>query len=237
MAMKFLCAFVLCLSLAACSEPTEQQNEISSADQAKAAALADSYESARSGKNWEAAEALADQLREKYPDAAATAKIGPSLPQVREQAEQARESRRLSGLWDYQANKVEKGVQRSASIYSKTPPAEEGEVPPTADAQLVLRDHPSWGRSAYLLLAQSHFDCGKPCTMQISFDGAQATAFAGRQADSGKGPALFINDDKKFIEAMTLAKKVKIDLPKGSGRIPTLVFEVAGYDPARFEKP
>ena len=140
-------------------------------------------------------------------------------------------------LWDYQAVAVGKGVQRSAAIYSRTVPAEEGQPVPTSDAQLVLRDHPSWGRSAYLLLAQSRFDCGTPCTMQIRFDDGEARRYAGKQADSGKGPALFIEDEKRFIEAMTDAGKVRIELPKGSGRIPALVFEVAGYDPDRFEKP
>ena len=52
-----------------------------------------------------------------------------------------------------------------------------------------------------------------------------------------RGRHLFIEDEKRFIEAMTDAGKVRIELPKGSGRIPALVFEVAGYDPDRFEKP
>jgi hypothetical protein len=73
--------------------------------------------------------------------------------------------------------------------------------------------------------------------MQIRFDDGQARSFAGKQADSGKGPALFIKDERDFIAAMGNAGKVRIELPKGSGRIPALVFEVAGYDPARYEKP
>jgi hypothetical protein len=34
---------------------------------------------------------------------------------------------------------------------------------------------------------------------------------------------------------MSQAKKVRIKLPAGSARIPTLTFEVAGYAPSRFE--
>ena len=229
--------WLLCVFLAGCSGEEAGQVELSAADQAKATALFDSYESAREGRNWEVAESYADKLRDQFPGSDAAAKLAANLGQVRAQAEQMRESRRLDELWDYQAFAVGKGVQRSAGIYSRTVPAEEGQPVPTSDAQLVLRDHPSWGRSAYLLLAQSRFDCGTPCTMQIRFDDGEARRYAGKQADSGKGPALFIEDEKRFIEAMTDAGKVRIELPKGSGRIPALVFEVAGYDPDRFEKP
>ena len=93
------------------------------------------------------------------------------------------------------------------------------------------------GLSAYLLLAQSHFSCGRPCAMQIGFDGGEPKHYAGKQADSGKGPALFIEDDAGFIAAMSHARTVRIELPKGSGRIPVLMFEVSGYAPARFAKP
>jgi hypothetical protein len=170
----------------------------------------------------------------------------PSEPSAAEQAkasallaseQSARESRRLHELWDYQAVAVGKGVQRSAAIYSRTVEFEEGEIAPVPDAQLVLRDHPSWGRSVYLLLGQSRFKCGSPCAMQIRFDDGPAQTFSGKQADSGKGPALFIEADQRFIDAMGRSGKVRIELPKGSGRIPALVFEVAGYVPGRFEKP
>ena len=229
--------WLLCLFLAACAGDEGEPGELSAADQAKATALFDSYESARNGKSWEVAESHADKLRGQFPDSDAAAKLAASLEQVRAQAEQVRQSRRLGELWDYQSIAVGKGVQRSAAIYNLTVPAEEGQPLPTPDAQLVLRDHPSWGRSAYLLLAQSRFSCGSPCAMQIRFDDVQARRYTGKQADSGKGPALFIEDEQGFIDAMGNAERVRIELPKGSGRIPALVFEVAGYDPDRFEKP
>lgn len=226
---------MLLLGLLACSGQDEGAGELSAADQAKAAALFDAYEIARQEKNWQAAEATAEQLRDKFPDSAAAAKLAPTLAQVREQAEQAREQRRLSELWNYQTVAMGNGVQRSATLYSRTAAAEEGVVAATPDAQLVLRDHPSWGRSTYLLLELSRFECGRPCAMQISFDDGEAQRFAGRQADSGSGPALFIEEDQRFIDAMSQAKKVRIKLPAGSARIPVLIFEVAGYAPSRFE--
>lgn len=233
--MRNCVLLILCFGLLACTGQDEETGELSAADQAKSAALFDAYETARQEKNWQAAEATAEQLRSKYSDSEAATKLAPTLAQVREQAEQAREQRRLSELWDYQTIAMGNGMQRSATLYSHTAAAEEGVVATTPDAQLVLRDHPSWGRSTYLLLALSRFDCGKPCAMQISFDGGEAQRYAGRQADSGSGPALFIEEDQRFIAAMSQAKKVRIKLPEGSARIPVLTFEVAGYTPSRFE--
>jgi hypothetical protein len=159
----------------------------------------------------------------------------PKIDPARVAAEQAAaESSRLRSLWTYQGVTLKEGVQRSASIYSRTVPVEEGEIAPVPDAELVLRDHPSWGRSAYLLLAQSRFACGKPCAMTIAFDGDEPRRFAGKQADSGKGPALFIENETGFIAALKSAKTIRIVLPKGSGLVSSLTFEVGGYDSSRY---
>lgn len=210
---------------------------MSRADQKKAAQLLQTYQSASRDGNWQAAENLADQLRERYPESDAAVGLAPSLEMVRTHAATARESQRLSALWEYQAVQAAGGVQRSAAIYSRTVPAVEGELAPVADARLVLRDHPAWGRSAYLLLEQSKFRCGKPCTLMVRFDDSQARSFAGRQADSGQGPALFIKDEKQFIAAMDRSGKIRIELPQGSGRLASLSFDVAGFDPARYANP
>jgi hypothetical protein len=169
-------------------------------------------------------------------DAAPIPKPAPAKVDPRQVAEQqaAAQTNRLRGLWTYQNVTVDEGVQHSASIYSRTVPIEEGEIAPVADAELVLRDHPSWGRSAYLLLAQSKFNCGKPCAMTIAFDGGKSKRYAGKQADSGKGPALFIEDETGFIAALKQAKTLRIALPKGSGLVTSLSFEVGGYDPSQY---
>lgn len=228
----------LCLMLAACGPATEQDN-LSAADQAKATALLADYEAARANGSWEAAETKGDQLRSKYPDSVAALTLATTAADTQAKAEATREQRRLRDAWDYQAVAAEGGgIQRSAALYSRTVVVEEeGQVAPIPDARLVLRDHPSWGRSAYLLLEQSKFDCGKPCALRIAFDDAEATAWSGKQADSGKGPALFINDHEKFGAALAVAKQVRITLPKGSGNIPSLVFDVGGYDAGRYAKP
>ena len=231
--------FLLAAALAGCDGDAGNGGEarLDAAQQARADALYAQYEAARAAGNPEAAEKAADALRDKFEGSDAAATLEPTLDAVRADAEKAREARRLQGLWDYQANAVEGGTQRSASVFSRTVDAGEDAPAPIPDAQLVLRDHPSWGRSAYLLLEQKKFDCGRPCAMRIAFDGADATEWKGKQADSGKGPALFIEDHAAFEKALEGAQQVRIELPKGSGRIPALVFEVGGYAPERYAHP
>ena len=235
--MKGFMMLPLVLALVACSDPGDPAERMSEADRAQSRSLQAAYEAARARQDWTGAEARADELRSRFPDSEAEQAIAPTLAEVRKQAEAVREAQRLRDAWTYQAVAAEGGTQRTATLYSRIPPVEEGMPAITPDAQLVLRDHPAWGRSAYLLLAQSRFQCTPPCAMRISFDEGEPRVFAGRQADSGKGPALFIEDDAGFIEAMDAAKEVRIVLPEGSGAVPSLVFEVAGFDPKRYARP
>src|SRR6478735_9483147 len=224
---------LLCLALAACSgagEEGEGSVELGAADQAKAASMLQEYQAARTAGNPQLAEAAADKLREKYPDSAAAHELDATLDEVRKAAEAQRETARLQKLWDYQDNDVGKGVQHTATIFSQAPDLGEDAPAAAPDAQLVLRDHPEWGRSVYLLLAQNKFACGKPCTLQLAFDDAPLETWPGKQADSGHGPALFVEDEPRFMEALPGAKKVKVVLPKNSGSLNALTFEVGGFD-------
>lgn len=235
--LRALALSVLLGLVAGCGGSGDPADALDADALAQADALRKDYESARQDGNWEVAEAHADALRGRFPDAPAAEAIAPTLAEVRKQAEAARETRRLRDLWTYQATPVEGGMQHTATIYSRTPPSGEDLPAVEADAQLVLRDHPSWGRSAYLLLAQKEFSCAAPCRMRIAFDDGEARPFAGRAADSGEGPALFIEDEEAFEDALAKAREVKIRLPEGSGRLRSLVFEVAGFAPARYARP
>lgn len=226
-----------CTLAIGCAQQADTEGELSAADSARAAEMLAAFESASTEKNWEVAEAHADSLRGAFPGSNFAEKLVPTLDAVRDKANQQRDARRLRDLWDYQAVAKGKGWQRTATLYSRTPVVEEGELAIQPDAQLVLRDHPDWGRSSYLLFAQSKFECGPPCRMDISFDGGAAQSLPGKQADSGKGPALFINDEARLIKQLSDAREVRIQLPKGSGSASSLVFEVSGFDAARHAKP
>ena len=237
---RILLAMSMGLLLAACAQgdgDSEGGAAMTAADHDDAQALLAAYDKARTEQNWEVAETQAEKLRRRYPDSEPAGKMAETLQDTRTRADELREQRRLQGLWDYQKVAVEEGAQNTASIYSRTVPVEEGQLAPVPDAQLVLRNHPAWGRSAYLLLAQANFQCGDPCQVGIRFDTSESQLFAAKHADSGKGPALFIEDEAAFLAAMVQAHLVRIELPKGSGLLPSVSFEVTGYDAARYANP
>ena len=155
---------------------------------------------------------------------------------MREELEALLEKRRLANLWDYQAIPVEGGgTQHTAAIYSKVVmPLEEGTPAPTPDARLILRRHPDWGDSVYLVLEMSALRCGPPCRLSIRFDDAPAREFAGEPADTGTGPALFIKDEAAFREALMQAQSLRIELPRSGALVPVFEFEVGGFRPALY---
>lgn len=230
--MKRCLSLLFVLVLAACqSEPVDpSRDEVAGSEKL---AL---YEAARASEDFEIAEMHGDQLDQAHGKTQAAATMRESIDEVREQAEAMRERRRLLGLWDYQSVAVEGGTQHSAAIYSKVPgyPAEEGSPAPRPEARLVLRRHPEWGESAYLVLQMSQLSCGPPCTLKIRFDDQPARDFAGEPADTGSGPALFIKDESTFLEAMSAAKRVRIELPRNGLLVPKFEFEVGGYRPALY---
>lgn len=218
------------LALAAC-QPAEVDPAF---DEAKGAELLAAYEAARSNEDWEIAEARADDLRRRHGETEAAGKMRATLDDVRAQAEAMREQRRLAALWEYQAIPAAGGTQHTAAIYSRVetdPMAEEGEVAAIPDARLILRRHPAWGDSAYLVLTQKTLECGPPCTLRIRFDDGEPESFAGDPADTGTGPALFIEERERFLAAMREAKSIRIQLPRSGHLVPVFEFEVGGFRP------
>jgi hypothetical protein len=199
----------------------------------EAMALKQQYDAALQAHDFEGATKIADRLRRKYPDSEEMKKVRESLDDTIKRADLAASNNRLAALWEYQANAVTGGTQYTALIPSHTETDENGLPAAPADARLVLRVHPEWGKSAYLLLAQHQFTCGEPCTIQIAFDDQPAESYVGKQADSGNGPALFIEERERFYAAMQNAQQVKIILPKTGTPVPTLKFDVGGYDATR----
>ena len=177
-------------------------------------------------KNWLLALQNADVLLARFPDSEQAKSLKLRYDEINTQAQAMQEERRLATLWDYQQVAVGKKTQYSAGIYSKQEMfgGEPTDLPPAA--RMIIRIHPEWGNSVYLVLAQSRFQCGSPCQMKISFDGGEFKTFPGKQADTGTGPALFIENDKVFYEALQLAKSIKI---KAKG-VPDMEYEVASYD-------
>lgn len=220
--MKKTILLCLILLFSACSA----ENEPDARNNVEAAALMKDMDTAAQEKNWLLALQNADVLLARFPESEQAKAVKLRYDEISSQAEAMQEEHRLATLWDYQRVAVGKKTQYSAGIYSKQEMfgGEPTDLPPAA--RMIIRIHPEWGNSVYLVLAQSRFQCGSPCRMQISFDGGEYKTFPGKQADTGTGPALFIENDKVFYEALQSAKNIVIKV-KG---VPDLEYEVASYD-------
>ena len=220
--MKKIIFFSIVLLLIACSADKSPEPE----NTGQAVALMNDLEKAEQDKNWLLALQNADVLMTRFPESAEAQALKLRYDEISSQAQAMQEERRLATLWDYQQVAVGKKTQFSAGIYSKPElfAGQPSDLPPSA--RMIIRIHPEWGNSIYLVLAQSKFQCGSPCSMQISFDGGEYKKFPGLQADTGTGPALFIENEKVFYKSLQTSKNIKIKV-KG---VPNLEYEVASYD-------
>lgn len=178
----------------------------------------------------EHSEALAapvgEEIVQKYPATSAAAKVRTTLPHVQAVAKAKAEHERLANLWWYQVADVD-GTQSTASIYSSEPSG-------TGRVRLVLRRHAKWGDSVFLFApaGSQGFVCKDLCSVLMRFDGKRERwkAYLPKTGE----PAMFIQDDKRFIKALQNARVIEMDVTSRERGKETLKFEVGGYDAARF---
>ena len=227
-----LLAALLCavgLLLVGCS-PQGDQAAAPPAAQAQDAAAAqklDTYRQLLRIKNDEMAVTMGHTILERYPDSAAAKEVQQSLPAIERRWKETSQKQRLAGLWLYQVAPMAGGTQSTATIYSSQPSGNDR-------VRLVLRRHTAWGQSVFLYGSGHGFVCRGNCTLASTVDGKRAgvKAFAPTTGE----PALMIRDDKAFIARLSKAKKITLDVTLVDGeKKQTLVYEVAGFDPAKWQ--
>jgi len=235
------------LALAACSSGSNPQGaaapSAASAQVQEAAATAKAnaevqaekglklYEQMRASGSLDIAAQVGAEVVAKYPDSAAAAKIKETLAEVTAKAKEDSEKRRLAGLWAYTVASVKGGTQYAGSIENNPPLAPPGLTGRDAKhVHLILRQHPEWGQTVYLMLDNEKFNCKSGCkALPISFDGEPAKPWKATIPPTGE-PALFIDDEEAFIARAQKAKKVAIDVVLVGDGKRTLVFETGGLD-------
>ena len=195
--------------------------------------MAGQFDDAVAAQNWHLAKGLGDVLLMDHPASAAAARIKPRLEEIRAKAEAEAQQRRLAALWSYGEEPVKGGTQLSAAIYSQEPVDTDGGG--AHPVRLIFRDHPDWGRSAYLVLEAGDFDCYAGCRLKVVADG-KTHALPGSRPRTDEAIAMFIDDHKALWKLAKASKQLSIEFPtKGVGR-KTVDFEVGGLDPARLPK-
>lgn len=222
-----LASAFLAIWLVACSPSGPSANAPNPADpqNAQAAQKLALYQSMLKDHRDDLAAPIGQEIVADFPGTPASAEVQKTLPQIEATAKAKAESDRLAALWSYQSAMQSGARQYSASITSSKP---QGEVA----VQLILRRHAKWGQSVYLFGTGHGFVCKALCDMPMRFDGRRETwkAYLPKTGE----PALFIKDDKRFIAALPKTKTIEMDVTSKDHGKETLVYEVGGYDPAKF---
>lgn len=150
---------------------------------------------------------------------------------ARAHADAVREAERLAALWTYADVPAGKGHQISAAIKSSND-VDTGGGPPRA-VLLVFRDHPSWGRSSYLVLDSGDFRCAPTCTVAIAADDAPPVSAAAHRPTTHEAIALFIDDWRALWRTTAAAKRLRLTFGVKAGGTCTATFDVAGLDASR----
>ncbi len=229
-------ALALCLLLPACTREDPEAAARAAAAQAAekeqaAAAMEKQFEDAVAARNWRLAKGYGEVLQMDHPTSAAAARVRPQLDEVRAKAEDEVQQQRLAALWTYGDEPVGKdGHQLSASIYSQEPVDTDGGG--AHPVRLIFRDHPDWGRSAYLVLEAGDFDCYAGCKLTVVLDG-KTHVLPGSRPRTDEAIAMFIDDRKALWKLAKSGQRLSIEFPtKAVGR-KTAEFEVGGLVPTR----
>ena len=188
----------------------------------------DGFDAAVATENWALAKAQADVLFAHYPDTEVAKRIRPQYADVKARAEAATEQRRLAALWSYDSQDVKGGRQLSASIYSKDGIDTDGSG--KQPVRLIFRDHPSWGKSSYLVLKAGDFDCYGGCRVEVTVDDKAPKSMAALRPKTDEATAMFINDERALWRMIKDAKTLSIQFPVKAGGTRTATFEVGGLD-------
>ena len=152
---------------------------------------------------------------------------------TRAEADGRRERARLASLWTYTAVPVGAGQQTTAAIKSLNDVDADGNLP--RSVLLVFRDHPSWGRSSYLVLQSGDFDCYGRCTVKVTADTAAPTPMAARRPKTDEAIAMFIDDAPALYRRTIEASRISIEFPVKAGGTRTASFDVAGLDRSKLD--
>ena len=195
--------------------------------------MARQFDDAVAAQNWHLAKGLGDVLLMDHPASAAAARIKPRLEEIRAKAEAEAQQRRLAALWSYGEEPVKAGTQLSAAIYSQEPVDTDGGG--AHPVRLIFRDHPDWGRSAYLVLEAGDFDCYAGCQLKVTVDGKVHT-LPGSRPKTDDAIAMFVEDWKALWKLAKSGKQLSIEFPTKTVGKRTAEFEVGGLDPSKLPK-
>lgn len=231
--------FASLLLLPACKgddpQATAQALAVQRAEKERAAdVVAAQFDTAVAAQDWRMARNYGEILQVEHPTSAAAARIKPKLEEIKDKAASEQQQQRLSALWSYGDEPVKTGGhQLSAAIYSQEPIDTDGSG--AHPVRLVFRDHPDWGRSAYLVLDAGDFDCYKGCQLKVTVDGKVQT-LPGSRPKTDEAIAMFIDDHKTLWKRAKSAQHLSIEFPTKTVGKRSADFEIGGLNASKLPK-
>lgn len=184
------------------------------------------YRTLQQQKTWELAAPIGNEIVARFPGSAAAREVEKTLSDTNTKARATVTHRRLERLWFYNSGMESGAAQNTAAIYSNDTA--------TADrVRLILRRHAEWGQSVYLFGSGKGFECRGTCRLKVRFDDKAPVAIKAYLPATGE-PALFISDDAGFIARLGTVQKIAIEVAEKGKAKRTLVFDVGGFDAAKF---
>jgi hypothetical protein len=232
--MPLLVALFATMLVPAACKRTDPQAAVAARQAASEQAAGDAataFDAAVAQQNWALAKAQGEVLLALYRGTAAANRVRAQGDAVQAKSEGAREQSRTAALWSYNAEPVKGGTQLSASIYAKDDVDVDGSG--AKPVRLIFRDHPSWGKSSYLVLQAGDFNCYAGCKVQVTVDDAAPKAMAASRPKTDEAIAMFIEDERVLWRLTRDAKVIRIQFPVKPAGTRTAVFEVAGLDRAK----
>lgn len=211
--------------LGGCSSPPPPQG-VAAPVQTQADKELALYRSLQQQKAWELAAPIGNEIMARFPGTAAAKEVSGTLADTSAKAAAIVARRRMQRLWSYDVGSESGGAQSTASLYSNDTAAADR-------VRLILRRHSQWGQSVYLFGSGKGFQCRGTCALPVHFDDKPAERIRAYRPPTGE-PALFISDDAAFIGKLRSAQQIRIDVDETGKGPRTLVFDVGGFDPARF---
>ncbi len=230
MHLTFAAPLLSILLLSACSGGEQTAAPAATAPAARGPSAAQQYllyAQMLAADSAELAVPLGDEILKSFPDSDEARKVRETIEPLRAKATGDAEQRRVTRLWSYEESPMSGGRQSTASIYSNEAPAAER-------VRLVMRRHTEWGQSVFLYGHEPGYTCAKECRVTVRFDDDKDKRYLGSIPPTGE-PAIFIEEDKAFIARLEKATRVSIDTNEKDKGARTLVFDVGGYDPAKFQ--
>ena len=227
--VRFLMVLALFPLLLGCRDPEAERRQAEAraqAIQAREEGLAQEalrqLEAVRKTDKPELALAYAEDIISRYPSTVVAKNLNGELPEMRKMAKATAEKRRLESLWTYHAvdDKEAGGMVHTAYIYASN----------NSSLRLVLRRHPAWGQSVYLLSDNDDFKCREECRVTAKADGEDLPPVLISLAKGNKPPAVFLEEDQKMLAEIDRASRFEINPGLIKQPEKTFLFEVGALN-------